>query len=228
MNHRPAPDHRSDRAPRDRVSPRTRIVWAAFAAAMTVVTGSLFVLGGRAAGPLTGRTMTALAGVSTPGGLEAIFDTRAPIEKGRWDAIVIHHTGQPSGSAPSIDAAHRASGLSGLGYHFVIGNGVQMGDGEIHMGFRWVDQLPGAHVSGPAGSRWNENALGVALVGNGDRRPFTEAQISRTVALVSALARRLDIPPDRIYLHSDLAAVTSPGRYFPASVLDEVVDLLRR
>ncbi|USN97961.1 MAG: N-acetylmuramoyl-L-alanine amidase [Phycisphaeraceae bacterium] len=211
-----------------RVSPRTRIVWASFAAAMTLVTASLFVLGGRGSGPLTGRTVTALASVNTASGIESVFDTRTPIEPGRWDAIVIHDTGLPSGSPASLDAAAREAGLAGLGYDFVIGNGVQMGDGEIHVGFRWLDQLAGAHVAGPGGADWNQHAIGVALVGNGDRRPFSPTQISRLVALTAELARRLDIPPERIYLHSDLAAVSSPGRYFPASVLDQVVDLLDR
>ncbi|MBZ0170922.1 MAG: N-acetylmuramoyl-L-alanine amidase, partial [Phycisphaerales bacterium] len=209
-------------------TPRTRIVWVSFAAAMTLVTGGLFVLGGRAAGPRTGRTVTPLASVNAAAGIESIFDTRAEIEPGRWDAIVIHDTGLPSGSPASIDATHRASGLAGLGYHFVIGNGVQMGDGEIHAGFRWIDQNPGAHVAGPAGSGWNQNSIGVALVGNGDRRPFTQTQTDRLAGLVAELARRLEIPADRIYLHSDIASVSSPGRYFPASVLDRVVDLIGR
>jgi hypothetical protein len=209
------------------VSPRTRIVWASFAAAMTLVTGALFVLGGKGSSGLSGRTVTPLASVNTSSGIETVFDTRAELS-GNWDAIVIHHTGLPAGSPASIDAAHRESGLAGLGFHFVIGNGVQMGDGEIHAGFRWLDQLPGAHVAGPAGARWNQSAIGIALVGNGDRRPFTRSQTTRLAALLAQLARRLDIPADRIYLHSDLAAVSSPGRYFPAAVLDDVVDLLDR
>ena len=227
MTHRSS--HESSRqGRRDGVTPRTRIVWVSFAAAMTVVTGVLFVLGGRGSGPLTGRTVTALASVNGAAGIETIFDTDTEIEPGRWNAIVIHDTGQPSGSPASIDAAHRESGLRGLGYHFVIGNGVQMGDGEIFAGFRWIEQLPGAHVAGPAGARLNQTAIGVALVGNGDRRPFTPTQTNRLIALVTELARRLDIPADRIYLHSDVATVSSPGRYFPSSVLDQVVDLLDR
>ena len=209
-------------------SSRTTIVWAALALAMAAVTGLLYVLGGRDAGPLTGRTVTALASVNPASGIERVFETREPIEPGRWRAIVIHDTGQPAGSPASIDARHREMGLSGLGYHFVIGNGVQMGDGEIHVGFRWIDQKPGAHVAGPSGARWNRDSIGIALVGNGDRRPFTPTQINRLVDLVAALARRLDIPADHIYLHRDIAAVSSPGRYFPASVLDQVADLLKQ
>lgn len=210
------------------VSFRTRVVWASFAGAMTLVTGALFVLGGKDAGPLTGRTITPLVDVNTPQSMESVFSPAKEIVPGRWNAIVIHHTGEPSGSPASIDAAHREIGLAGLGYHFVIGNGVQMGNGEVHAGFRWIEQLPGAHVAGPAGAEWNQNSIGIALVGNGDRRPFTETQMNRLVMLVSELARRLDIPSDRIYLHTDLAAVSSPGRYFEASALTRMVDLIDR
>jgi N-acetyl-anhydromuramyl-L-alanine amidase AmpD len=210
------------------ISARTRVVWASFAGAMTLVTGALFVLGGNDAGPMTGRTITPLVDINTPNSMESIFSPDVEIEEGRWNAIVIHHTGEPSGSPASIDATHREQGLAGLGYHFVIGNGVQMGDGEVHAGFRWVDQLAGAHVAGPAGAEWNRNSIGVALVGNGDRRPFTDTQMNRLVVLVSELARTLDIPSDRIYLHTDLAAVSNPGRYFEASALTRVADLIDR
>ena len=208
-------------------SARTRVVWASFAGAMTLVTGALFVLGGQGSGPLQGRTITPLAQANAPQSMESVFSP-ADQSEGRWDAIVIHHTGEPSGSPATIDAAHRAQGLAGLGYHFVIGNGVQMGDGEVHAGFRWVEQLPGAHVAGPSGAEWNRSAIGIALVGNGDRRPFTETQVNRLVALTSELARRLDIPSDRIFLHTDLAAVSSPGRYFPASALTRIGELVDR
>jgi N-acetylmuramoyl-L-alanine amidase len=210
------------------VSARTKTVWACFAGAMTLVTGGLLVLSGGDATPLAGRTITPLASVNTPASMESIFSPAAPIEAGQWDAIVIHHTGEPSGSPASIDAAHRGQGLAGLGYHFVIGNGIQMDNGEVHAGFRWVDQLPGAHVAGPSGAAWNRSAIGIALVGNGDRRPFTDTQINRLIALTSELARRLDIPSDRIFLHTDLSAVSSPGRYFQASALSQITDLVDR
>ncbi len=210
------------------VSARTKTVWGCFAAAMTVVTGGLFALSGQGTAPLTGRTLTPLASVNAPQSMESIFNPATPIEPGRWDAIVIHHTGEPSGSPASIDAAHREQGLAGLGYHFVIGNGIQMDDGEVHAGFRWVDQLPGAHVAGPSGASWNRSSIGIALVGNGDRRPFTDTQINRLIVLTSELARRLDIPSDRIFLHTDLAAVSSPGRYFQASALSQITDLVDR
>lgn len=210
------------------VSARTKTVWACFAGAMTLVTGGLFVLNGGDTAPLAGRTFTPLASVNAPQSMESIFSPAEPIEAGRWDAIVIHHTGEPSGSPASIDASHRDRGLAGLGYHFVIGNGIQMDDGEVHAGFRWIDQHPGAHVAGPSGAAWNRSAIGIALVGNGDRRPFTETQINRLIALTSELARRLDIPSDRVFLHTDLAAVSSPGRYFQASALTQITDLIDR
>ena len=131
-------------------------------------------------------------------------------------------SGSVAGSPASIaEDQRRVSQVSGLGYHFVLGNGAGMGDGEIHVGYRWLDQLPGAHVAGPHGVEFNARAIGVCLVGDGDRRPFTAEQLRRTTELVQALAARFGIPDDRIFLHSDLAAVSSPGRLFPQTQFRE-------
>ena len=75
------------------ISARTRVVWASFAGAMTLVTGALFVLGGNDVGPMTGRTITPLVDINTPNSMESIFSPDVEIEEGRWNAIVIHHTG---------------------------------------------------------------------------------------------------------------------------------------
>jgi hypothetical protein len=54
-----------------------------------------------------------------------------------WRYIVIHHTATPEGDVEAIDAVHRgrtdAQGQPwlGIGYHFVIGNGAPMADGEV-------------------------------------------------------------------------------------------------
>ena len=119
----------------------------------------------------------------------------------------------------------RAMGLAGLGYHFVIGNGVGMSDGEIHVGRRWLDQLPGAHGAGVRGDHYNRTSIGVCLVGNGDRRRFSDAQIQRLAQLTSSLARELGIPADRVLLHSDLSGARSPGAFFPEARFRELIAL---
>ncbi len=209
------------------MSLRTRVIWSALAGSMVLVTGGLSLLGGH--GPATagasidGRVLTPLAEVEGPRTLESVFDTRRPLDRERWTAIVIHDSGAPADSVSEIDARHRRAGLTSLGYHFVIGNGTRMGNGSVHVGDRWLEQLPGAHVGGPDGAYYNGCAIGICVVGDGDRRAPTDAQVRRLAQLVVDLARELGIPRDRILLHSDLAETTSPGRLFPASLFYEQI-----
>lgn len=195
----------------------------ALAASMTLVGGALSALTASSPGLRQGATLSPLASLAGPSSIESVFRTREPVAGHAWNAIVIHHSASPVGSPESIDQQHRGMGLTGLGYHFVIGNGLGMGDGEVHVGYRWLDQLPGAHVAGPAGQSYNRTAVGVCLVGDGDRRPFSDAQMARLVELVSELMQQGGIPPERVYLHSDLASTRSPGAYFPAAEFRELI-----
>lgn len=206
---------------------RSRIVWASLAGSMTAVTALLLALDGGSSGRLDGFALPALAATSTTTSIEAVFDTREPVAEGRWQAIIIDHSGSPYGTPASIDEQHRALGLRGLGSDFVIGNGNGMGDGEIHVGDRWLNQLPGAHTAGEQGDWYNRHAIGITLVGDGSRREFTDVQMKRLLDLVSALAREYGIPPERIVLHRDVAPVSGPGRYFPAAGFREQVDSWR-
>src|SRR5688572_16965793 len=65
----------------------------------------------------------------------------APVSPRRWKYIVIHHSGAEEGSLKSIDRYHREERHmeNGLAYHFLIGNGNGMGDGEIAVGNRWKE-----------------------------------------------------------------------------------------
>lgn len=219
----------SGRAAPAGVSGRTKAVWAALTASMTGVGGLLFMLaGGVPAGASQGVALSPLVATSAPSSVESIFRTRSDLQAGRWGSIVLHHSGSPVGAPAALEAQHRAMGLAGLGYHFVVGNGAGMADGEIHVGYRWLDQLPGAHVAGQAGDTYNRISIGICLVGDGDRRAFTDAQVRRLAQLVAALADRLEIPTEQIVGHAELAATSSPGRMFPWAAFREQVRALRR
>jgi N-acetyl-anhydromuramyl-L-alanine amidase AmpD len=109
----------------------------------------------------------------------------------------------------------------------VIGNGHGIGDGEVHVGYRWLDQLPGAHVAGPQGDRLNRTSIGICLVGDGHRHEFTQEQMTRLLDLVASLRATLDIPASQVYLHSDVAQVADPGLMFPAAAFREQVAAMR-
>lgn len=201
--------------------PRARVVWITLGLTMTAVTGAL-VLSDTSGGSAGGMSLPPLIAPAGTRSLEAVLDTPAP--RAAWSAIVIDHSATPYANQESLDQAHRARGLRGLGYHFVIGNGHGLGDGELHVGARWLDQTPGAHTAGERGDWYNRHAIGICLVGDGDRRGFTEAQIARLTELVGLLGGELDIPLDRVVLHRDVAPVSGPGRAFPSAAFYSGID----
>ncbi len=202
---------------------------------MTGVGGMLVLLDGTAPRTVLASTVSVIPAARDlrP---DSVAPSAAAFDRERWTSIVIHHSGLPAGNAASIERHQQGAGIAGLGYHFVIGNGHGLGDGEIQVGYRWSHQLPGAHVAlrpranssgatgvrpasmGPADlARLGERSIGICLVGNGDRAPFTPRQIRELVALVTALQRELEIPATEVFLHRDLAMVSSPGEQFPAA-----------
>ncbi|MGE3107233.1 MAG: peptidoglycan recognition family protein [Phycisphaerales bacterium] len=194
---------------------RTKVVWLSLLGAMTTVGGMLLAVEGRPAPRVDGMSFAPLAAAGTPNVIESVFRTRTPLDKGRWTGIVIHHSNSPLGNATTIAAEHEAMGLRGLGHHFIIGNGNGMPNGELYVGFRWLEQLPGAHAGGPKGDEHNLHSISICLVGDGNRRSFTGAQYDRLIELTTALCRELDIPPDHVYLHSQIAPTNDPGALFP-------------
>lgn len=207
---------------------RTKIVWTAFFAAMTVVTGLLTLQETKT----PGHRYLAAASIGMLGNrpaIDPVFQNEAPLDRDRWTGIVIHHTGEPAGNPEMLDRIHKNLGYKGLGYHFLIGNGNGLGDGVIHVGYRWNQQLPGAHVAGPAGELHNNHSIGICLIGNGDRRPFTDTQMTQLINLIQRLILELDIPASQVHLHRDLTeGLSSPGRFFSSAQLHEqLLDLVR-
>ncbi|MBX9792259.1 MAG: peptidoglycan recognition protein family protein [Pirellulales bacterium] len=143
---------------------------------------------------------------------------RPEIPASQWRQIVIHHSATASGSVSSIDAEHRrrvdADGKPwlGIGYHFVIGNGNGMNEGQIEPTFRWREQLPGAHAGVAAA---NAAGIGICLIGNFEDAPPSPQQLAAAVRLTRALATEYNIAPADILRHGELKATDCPGRRFP-------------
>ena len=203
---------------------RAALVWGAFVLTMTAMGGALLLTDPSPAPKLAmGRPALDLNVAARQAG--SVIDTRVKVEEGRWLEIVIHDSGSQHGSIESLSRQAQERGLQGLGYHFLIGNGNGMGDGELHVGYRWNEQLAGAHVAGDNAAWHNTHAVGVCLIGNGENRPFTDRQIQRLVALVTGLQEALDIPADRVLLDSDLSGTQSPGKRFPLEKFREQLRL---
>ncbi|HXG46829.1 MAG TPA: peptidoglycan recognition family protein [Methylomirabilota bacterium] len=140
---------------------------------------------------------------------------RLRVRPGRWQWIVAHHSAIRHGNAAIYDRAHQQRGMeNGLAYHFVIGNGVDSGDGEIEIGPRWLKQLAGGHVSREA---INEVGIGICLVGNFEQTRPTAKQILAFRELMDYLRREVVGSKIRFAVHKEIdpGRTACPGRFFP-------------
>jgi N-acetyl-anhydromuramyl-L-alanine amidase AmpD len=136
-----------------------------------------------------------------------------------WKYVVLHHSATTEGSYDQIDAEHRKTlGFDGCGYHFVIGNGTQSGDGEIEVARRWSTQKQGLHCRNARTHEVDEYGIGICLVGDFEKAPPTPRQVEAARALIAYLSRRYNISESRVTTHKNLAASPTicPGKYFPA------------
>lgn len=138
---------------------------------------------------------------------------------GRWDHIVIHHSGAAEGDVKSMDRYHRQERHmeNGLAYHFVIGNGHRMKDGDIAVGERWLKQLDGGHLKSVD---QNKTSIGICLVGNFDKQRPTARQMENLRILVLYLMDRCRLSADDVRTHQQINILYTrcPGKYFPAAL----------
>jgi len=154
-----------------------------------------------------------------------------------WKYIVIHHSASDVGSLGKIDQWHRDKGWeNGCGYHFVIGNGHGSSDGRIEPSPRWKLQETGAHTRlsaalarqrGIPPNFYNENGVGVVLVGNCDKDRPSPAQMASLAKVVRYLMDRCHIPENRVVTHGGVDQTHCPGKYFSRTQLLMAVRALR-
>lgn len=137
-----------------------------------------------------------------------------------WNYIVLHHTASEAGSVESIHEEHlkrkdkKGNHWLGIGYHFVIGNGKGMPDGEIEPTFRWKQQLQGAHAGV---ADYNQRGIGIVLIGNFEKHPPSMVQTESIKSLVSTLKKEYGIASTKVIGHGDVKATECPGKLFPMS-----------
>ena len=126
-----------------------------------------------------------------------------------------HHSGIKYGNAVIFDRAHRERGMeNGLAYHFVIGNGIDSGDGEIEIGPRWFRQIQGGHVHR---EDVNEVGVGICLVGNFEETKPTPKQLMAFRELVGYLRSDVVGKNVKFAVHREIdpGRTVCPGRFFP-------------
>jgi N-acetyl-anhydromuramyl-L-alanine amidase AmpD len=135
---------------------------------------------------------------------------------GNWKYIVIHHSGTSVGTPKALDRFHRQRGMeNGLAYHFIIGNGHGMQDGQVFIGNRWKHQLQGGHL---ASEELNQVSIGICLIGNFDHEKPTPAQMATLQALLKKLRCLTGLPSSAITTHRLIHPkhTDCPGKYFPS------------
>ena len=169
--------------------------------------------------PIRAATAAATNGKSPASALVATVQhavEKARVAPHRWKYIVLHHSGVDEGTLKSIDRYHREERHmeNGLAYHFLIGNGNGLGDGEIAVGNRWKEQLDGGHLRS---EEQNKIALGICLIGNFDKTKPTGKQLSSLENLIRALMRRCDLSASAVRTHQQINIVRTecPGSKFP-------------
>jgi hypothetical protein len=146
-----------------------------------------------------------------------------------WKYIVLHHTASEQGDVAGIHESHlknkdkNGKPWLGIGYHFVIGNGKGMTDGEIEPTFRWKKQMQGAHAGV---ADYNQHGIGIVMVGNFTDLPPTMAQVAAVKRLVRFLTREYEIDVAQVVGHGDVKATECPGAHFPMSEIREGVAAL--
>lgn len=169
----------------------------------------------RIPGSIVSRTTTAPKSANLPTAVQTAINT-AKVRSGRWRHIVVHHSAIDTGTVQGMDRYHREVRHmeNGLAYHFVIGNGSGMRNGEIAVGHRWKQQLDGGHL---ATESLNRVAIGICLVGNFDKHPPSPSQMESLRILTRALMKRGSISATNVKTHQQINPVHTrcPGSKFP-------------
>jgi N-acetyl-anhydromuramyl-L-alanine amidase AmpD len=134
-----------------------------------------------------------------------------------WRYIVLHHSASRGGNAQVIDRDHvNQNGWDGIGYHFVLGNGVDMPLGRIEATFRWRSQSHGAHAGAlPVQKPFNTEGIGICLIGNYETQALDPFAEHRLVELCAQLIDRIPtLSVGRIIGHRDVPGKSTacPGR----------------
>jgi hypothetical protein len=153
-------------------------------------------------GPIRSPGHLAAVAVAEDAPLAVISQTQRPLSPRKWTRIIVH--GSREGEAIVENC------------HFVV---EPSGTPDCPLGVRaggaWLAQQESAHVPG-AGHEWNKGAIGVCLRGDFSRTPPSAEQWQMLIKLVTDLQQQFSVPPDRVFLYSELSARSdSPGAAFP-------------
>ena len=175
--------------------------------------------------------------IPSPGGIPNEWTPAGGIKRGMWKQIVVHHAASERATPQTMNTWHLKRGWeNGLGYHFVIGNGVNYPDGKVYVGPRWKRQQVGAHCKSGAGrffgifrdsGYFNEHGIGICLIGDFEKSRPTAKQMESLAKLTAFLCDEAGVSPDAIHGHGEITGKTQcPGKNFSMAAIRRAVKQL--
>jgi N-acetyl-anhydromuramyl-L-alanine amidase AmpD len=138
----------------------------------------------------------------------------------RWKYIVIHHSAGNYGNIEFLQRVHRErqakDPIDAIPYHYVIGNGNGLVEGEVVSDWRNEYGIWGAHVSA-RNSDHNLRGIGICLIGNFERKNVSDIQYNALVKLTKKLMREHNILAQNVSGHRFVKGERTkcPGKMFP-------------
>jgi hypothetical protein len=159
-------------------------VMLSLVAAMTAGALVLLALEGKPIKPMAFSLSSQTQLTSIPSAL----GTEAGVELRRWRRIEVSY--HPSHTP--LSARYGLAGDLATNYHFVIGNGLAGGDGQIFASTAWTKQRL-CRVN--ANSTEGRGTIRITLIGDGPSPRSTPRQARQLESLVSSLVRTCQIEP---------------------------------
>jgi len=138
----------------------------------------------------------------------------------RWKYIVIHHSAGDYGNIEHLQNIHNQrqskEPINAIAYHYIIGNGNGMEDGQIDSDIRKKYNLWGVHVSGQNFDK-NIRGLGICIVGNLDKKKMSLKQYESLLRLTKELMDAYSIKIEDVVFHGKIFGESTkcPGKFFP-------------
>jgi hypothetical protein len=132
--------------------------------------------------------------------VERAISSQAVQSSDRWNCIEIYYSGTKAGNIDQLASLGGLARAEDINCHFVICNGLGGGDGQIQPSEKWQRQW-----SSIPGRTWygSSKTIRICIITDGKTTPPTNSQIKRVEALVEALHRKFNIPPEFIYYPND-------------------------
>lgn len=142
------------------------------------------------------------------------------IERTRFNAIVIHHSGAGAGSYESIKEYHtRDKGWFDAAYHLILANGsagVPAGFLEATSRYRYL-----MHSVATKNVYYNLRAVHLCIIGNYNEQEVPERLRPALAHALQQLQRKYGIPDDRILFHRDCNSTSCLGSFITRSKITQ-------